>query len=113
MSKALEAAIEGASTNGPEVIGRLWGNDLIPADILRSEIEAYASYVQEKVPKLRPFVDTELAVSMGHACMNLLDTVGENAPEEHRRLVQLAGLYLSPWTTTSTARRPSITTHGC
>lgn len=93
MSEALQHAIQGVNDNGQEVLRRLWENDLMPLDVLRSEVEAYMAYVTEDVVARRPFVDADLANAIGKACVILLDGLGEGATDEQHRLVQLAGLY--------------------
>ncbi len=65
-----------------------------PYDLVKLRQECI-DYVQlfEKVALEDPFIDPEQARELSHVCVALIDHLGPNPSEHHRRLVQAAARY--------------------
>jgi len=75
-----------------KLVAQLWSDPLLPATALRDQVDSYVE-VFRAAQRGNEFLDVRQAESLGEQCRRLLDAVGDDAPEERRRLVQIAVRY--------------------
>jgi hypothetical protein len=74
------------------LVARLLDEPLLPSVVLRGEVDAYLNLYHD-AQRGNESLDPEHAEALAARCRRLLDRVGPDAPEAHRRLVQVAVRY--------------------
>jgi hypothetical protein len=94
-SSAVDEAAELLRRVPPEsrtLVAELMDEPLLPFRVLRGEVDSYL-HLYRGAQRGRETLDVAHAEALARRCQQLLDTAGDNAPERHRRLVQVAVRY--------------------
>jgi uncharacterized membrane protein YkvA (DUF1232 family) len=78
--------------NARILVEQLIQEDLVSSDELRFEIEKYSSKI-DRFARKRDDLDVNLAECIAQSCLAMLDTLKQDSPAEHRRLMQVACRY--------------------
>lgn len=86
----------GPRLTGPErvVLFGLYEAPLEPRERVASMVRDYLAQVVEEA-ETREFVDADQAGRIAHALLRAIEELPDDAPEEHRRLVQAAAAYFA------------------
>ena len=76
------------------LVGQLWDEPLLSSVVLRGEVDAHVHLFRD-AQRNNPLLDVSQAEALAQQCRQLLDAVGDDAPEQARQLVQVAVRYFA------------------
>jgi hypothetical protein len=74
------------------LVARLMDEPLLPFTVLRGEVDSYV-HLYRAAQRSKESLDVGHAEALAKRCQQLLDAAGDNASEQHRRLLQVAVRY--------------------